>query len=234
MNILAIDTTTKIASVALYNDNNIIENKISNEITHSEKLLPLIDKTLCMSNLCLKDINMYSCINGPGSFTGIRIGLSTIKAFSMVDNNKTFSIESTKLIAYKALIESNKKDAIIASLIDAKNDRVYYAVYKVSEINNKYNIQVLLDISNDTIDIALKNILNISNITIFAGDCINKFNQNLSNTKCLCYDFYPSTKDLIELYFKLEDIQNYMYDTYTLDAIYARPSQAERIKNGSK
>lgn len=234
MNILAIDTTTKIASVAIYNGKNITEEKISNEITHSEKLLPLIDETLNKCKLTLKDINMYACINGPGSFTGIRIGLSTLKAFSMIDNNKTFSIESTKLIAYKALIESKKSSATIASLIDARNDRVYYAVYKLSLNNDKINIQTLLDISNDTIDVALKNISTINDITIIAGDCIYKFSDILSNLFKSTYNFYPSTTDLIEAYFKIDNVDNYMYDTYTLDAIYARPSQAERIKNGSK
>ena len=48
------------------------------------------------------------------------------------------------------------------------------------------------------------------------------------------YNFYPTTTDLIEAYFKIDNVDNYMYDTYTLDAIYARPSQAERIKNGNK
>lgn len=234
MNILAIDTTTKIASVAIYNDNNILENNISNEITHSEKLLPLIDDTLEKSNLNLKDINLYACINGPGSFTGIRIGLSTIKAFSMIDKNKIFSIEATKIIAFDALIKSKKNEAIIASLIDARNDRIYYAVYKVSNNNDKFNIETILNISNDTIDTALQNISNIPDVSIIAGDCINKFNGKITKLTNTYYDFYPTSKDLINLYFKLENLDNYIFDTYTLDAVYARPSQAERIKNDIK
>ena len=84
MNILSIDTTTKVAGVSLQYNNEITKKSLSNEVTHSEKLLPLIDEILNENNISLKDIDMYACINGPGSFTGIRIGLSTLKAFSFV------------------------------------------------------------------------------------------------------------------------------------------------------
>lgn len=108
MNILAIDTTTKTASVSVKTNNNIYTDSIQNEITHSEKLLPLIDKVLTNSKLNLKDISMLACINGPGSFTGIRIGLSTIKAFSQVQNINIFSINSLELLAYSTMLKKQK------------------------------------------------------------------------------------------------------------------------------
>lgn len=69
-------------------------------------MLPLIDEALKENNLSLNDIDMYSCINGPGSFTGIRIGLSTLKAFSFVDNKKIFSMSSLDLLSYVAYVNS--------------------------------------------------------------------------------------------------------------------------------
>ena len=84
MNILSVDTTTKEASVSLRCDKTTVTNSIKNEITHSEKFLPLIDKTLKESKLSLKDIDKFALLNGPGSFTGIRISLATIKAFCQV------------------------------------------------------------------------------------------------------------------------------------------------------
>ncbi|MDD3303824.1 MAG: tRNA (adenosine(37)-N6)-threonylcarbamoyltransferase complex dimerization subunit type 1 TsaB [Clostridia bacterium] len=235
MNILAIDTTTRLASVAVLNDNNIIEKSKANEVTHSEKLLPLIDETLKEANLTLKDIKLYACINGPGSFTGIRIGLATIKAFSMIDNNKTFSIESTKLIAYKAFKLYGAKEVTIASIIDARNDRVYYAVYKLTlDKDEKIKIETVIPIANDEIDVAIKSITSLTTSIIFAGDCIDKFNDKLTNDSPKLYNLYPSTTDLIHAYFDITNTDSYLFDTYTLDAIYARPTQAERMKNGNK
>ena len=246
MNILAIDTTTKVASTTLRNDNNeIFEESISNEITHSEKFLPLIDKLLTKQNISLKDISVFAVINGPGSFTGIRIGLSTIKAFSFVYNQKIFSINSDKLISYKAYKMINtKKPLYIASLIDAKNDRVYYSIYKIStNKNDKIEIEEKLAISNNTIDVALNDIheyLTNNDIThyenvVFAGNVINQFKNIISdmfnNSLNNLLNIYPTPTDAIYAYSDILDIESYMFDAFTLDAVYARKSQAERLKN---
>ena len=63
MNVLAIDTTTKTASVSIKNDNTLFMDKVENEITHSEKLLPLIDKVLNEANIKISDISTLACIN---------------------------------------------------------------------------------------------------------------------------------------------------------------------------
>jgi len=243
MNILSIDTTTKVASVAILNNSKIISNSVSNEITHSEKLLPLIDSTLNEANLTLKDIDLYSAINGPGSFTGIRIGLATLKAFSMIDNKKIFSMPSTDLITYKAYIDKAKnlddEPVYIASLIDARNDRVYYSLNKLYKIDNKICIEYILQTSNEMIDTTLSNIsinlYNKDNI-IISGDCIEKYKDKISNIfqTSILYNIYPTPADLIDVYLNLDNLDNYMFDTYTLDATYARASQAERLQNNEK
>jgi tRNA threonylcarbamoyladenosine biosynthesis protein TsaB len=240
MNILGIDTTTKNAAVSLMYNNKMISKSIDNQVTHSEKLLPLIDEILNENNIDLKDIDLYACINGPGSFTGIRIGLSTLKAFSFVDNKSIFSISSTDLIAFVAYINSNylqnNSSADIISMIDAKNDRIYYSLNNLCMINNKIEIQNKIATSNDLIDNVLNTLdTNLENV-IFAGDAINKFKEKIENKFSNAYllDFYPTTDDLILAYNKINNTQNYMYDTYTLDANYARASQAERLlKNES-
>lgn len=250
MNILAIDTTTKAASVAILNNDKITSNSVSNEITHSEKLLPLIDTTLNKANLTLKDINMYAVINGPGSFTGIRIGLSTLKAFSMIDNLKTFSLSSTMLISYLAYIKNedkvnsldksdNNNYAYVISLIDARNDRVYYSFNKLYLNNNKVVIETIVETSNDLIDDAITTIkqnLNDTENVIIAGNCVDKFSDKLTNhfSKAILNDIYPTPSDLISAYKNLSNTDKYMYDTYTLDAIYARASQAERLLKNEK
>ena len=126
MNILGIDTTTKSASCSIYNNSKYYTKSISNEITHSEKLLPIIHETLKENNLTLDNIDMFATINGPGSFTGIRIGLATIKAFAQVKEIDIFSISSIDLISYVAFRNSDENEKYILSLIDARNNRVYY------------------------------------------------------------------------------------------------------------
>ncbi len=83
MKILAIDTSSKNASVAITEDEKeLIELNNSEEKTHSQKLMPMIDEVLKKLDLSLDDIDLISSSLGPGSFTGVRIGIATAKAFS--------------------------------------------------------------------------------------------------------------------------------------------------------
>lgn len=230
MNILGIDTTTKSASCSIYNNNNYYTKSISNEITHSEKLLPIIHETLKENNLTLDNIDMFATINGPGSFTGIRIGLATIKAFAQVKEIDIFSISSIDLISYVAFKNSSEKEKYVLSLIDARNNRVYYGLNKlIKNDNGKISIEKIIDVNNDLIDDAIKNI-EYKNI-IIAGDCVDKFKDLLSSISNELLNLYPTTEDLIECYLNLNNNTNYMYNAYNLDALYARPSQAERMSN---
>lgn len=238
-NILSVDTTTKTAAVSLKNkENKLIERFKENEITHSEKLLPLIDEVLKESNLNIKDIDMYAILSGPGSFTGVRIGLSTIKAFLMVTNKKAFAISALEEIAIIEYIKRNTKDEkYILSLIDAKNNRVYYSVYKVKYINNKISTNIIIPENNDTIENVILNIQDklkdISKDILIAGDCVNAYNEIIKNNfdSYLIDNFYPTPTDVINTINIIDDVQKYIFDTFSLDAHYVRKSQAERIKN---
>ena len=74
MKILSIDTSSNICSVSILEDTTLIwEDHISDKLTHSENLMPMIKKSLENLNLSLSDIDLFACSKGPGSFTGIRI-----------------------------------------------------------------------------------------------------------------------------------------------------------------
>ena len=101
MKILAIDTSSKICSVALMEDQKIILEKHTNdEKTHSQNLMPLIDNLFQETDLTLDDIDLLACCLGPGSFTGIRIGISTVKAFSDAKNIPVTGVTSLESLAY--------------------------------------------------------------------------------------------------------------------------------------
>ena len=134
MKTLSIETSSKICSVAILEDKSLLKKiELNNGLTHSETLMPLIKQILEETNLTLSQIDLLVCDIGPGSFTGIRIGVSTIKAFSDSLQIPCVGISSLEGLAY-----SIKKDGIICSMIDCKNDNCYYAVYQLE--NNQYTL----------------------------------------------------------------------------------------------
>jgi tRNA threonylcarbamoyladenosine biosynthesis protein TsaB len=250
MNILSIDTTTKNAEISIKKGSIIFEENVNNEITHSEKLLPLIDKTLQNADLKLQDIDLFACINGPGSFTGIRIGLSTLKAFAHVENKNIFAINTLDSLNLKTYLESQnyiyKQELYIASLIDAKNDRVYFNFSKLSlNEENKVCIETIYKLSNLYINEAAQEILkkcqekNINNL-VFSTDISEKVSEILKDSFEKVYiSFkiivsYPNATDLFKQIENISNIQKYTFNAFTLNAIYARLSQAERVQKNEK
>ena len=101
MKILCIDTSSKLCSVAILENNALINKlELDNGLTHSETLMPLIKELLEKSNISLKDIELLISDIGPGSFTGIRIGVATCKAFSDSLNIPCIGISSLEVLAY--------------------------------------------------------------------------------------------------------------------------------------
>ena len=134
MKILCIDTSSKLCSVAILENNTLINKlELYNGLTHSETLMPLIKKIMEICNLSLNDIDLLVSDVGPGSFTGIRIGVATCKAFSDSLNIPCVGISSLEVLAYNM-----KNDGIICSTIDCKNDNCYFALYKLA--NGNYTV----------------------------------------------------------------------------------------------
>ncbi len=129
MKVLAIDTSSKLCSVAILEDTNLIKKiELDTGLTHSETLMPIIKELLECCNLSLTDIDLLVSDVGPGSFTGIRIGVATCKAFSDSLNIPCVGISSLDVLAYNI-----KNDGLICSTIDCKNSNCYFALY---ELNN--------------------------------------------------------------------------------------------------
>jgi universal bacterial protein yeaZ len=127
MKILSIDTSSNICSVAILEDKTVLkEINLEDGKTHSQNLMPMIQEimdTLCIS---LNNIDLLSCSKGPGSFTGVRIGISTIKAFADVKEIPTIGVSSLETLAYNI-----SEEGLIAPLIDAKNDQVYFGLFEL-------------------------------------------------------------------------------------------------------
>lgn len=124
-NILAIETTSEICGVAVLNGGIVYDNNINNGFNHSITLFNNIDNGLKKSKLDMSNIDEIRVSNGPGSFTGIRIGVAAALGLSERYNTKIKYVDTLDSLAYNVI---NKQDVII-SMIDAKCDRVYISLY---------------------------------------------------------------------------------------------------------
>lgn len=165
MKILSIDTASDVCGVSILEDTKLICNlDIVTGRTHSENLMPMIEKAFLESKTSLKDIDLIVCDKGPGSFTGIRIGVATTKGFCDSLNIPAIGISSLEIFAYSKK-ENLKENDYICSAIDCKNKNCYYSVYQLK--NNSF-IEIISPIS-DSINI-LEDIKNKYPKIIFAGD----------------------------------------------------------------
>lgn len=173
MKILAIDTTSKICSVALLEDENVLDEiNLDSGLTHSENLMPLVKEILEKNKIELKDINLIGVDVGPGSFTGIRIGVASVKAMAEVWNIPVASITSLETLARNVETQNT-----IVSLIDARNNQVYMGIF-----DNNYN--KIEEYLADDINIAIEKIKKYETINIIGdGSILHKdlLVQNIKN-----------------------------------------------------
>lgn len=130
MYILAIDTSAVAASAALLKDGKLISEAFVNiGLTHSQTLMTLIDTCLSNAGLNIKDVDVFACANGPGSFTGIRIGVSAVKGLAFTDNKPVYGISTLEAMAFSAAVEGY----IICPVMDARCRQVYTAMFEVAD-----------------------------------------------------------------------------------------------------
>lgn len=167
MKILAIDTATEVCSVAILENDNVIKEKTLNAVnTHSVALMPLIQDILKECNLTINDIDLFACDKGPGSFTGIRIGLSTVKAFCDVTNKPCVGITSLEGFAYKLKNYSNP-DFYICSLLNANHNNAYCGIFNF----DKGNLVQFHDYFSDSIDKIIEVVNQLEKNIFFVGNC---------------------------------------------------------------
>ncbi len=139
LKILAIDTTTSCGSIALLENSKLIgEVNIDSPITHSERLLLSIQFLLEINKFSIKEIDGYALSIGPGSFTGIRIGMSAIKALSFASLKPIAPISSLEALAFKL---KGRKGRLICPLLDARKGEIYSALFESTDSSIKEIIE---------------------------------------------------------------------------------------------
>lgn len=126
MKILSVDSSSVSASVAITeNGVTLAENFINNGLTHSQTLMPMIEKTLNDANVSAKDVDIFAITNGPGSFTGVRIGIASVKGMADALKKKCVAVSTLEAIAEPL----KNQDCIACAVMDARCNQVYTAIF---------------------------------------------------------------------------------------------------------
>jgi tRNA threonylcarbamoyladenosine biosynthesis protein TsaB len=130
MIVLAIDTCEARGSVAVLNDDAILQVVTpTSTVEYSTWLLPVVDEALESARSTLPEVDVFAVASGPGSFTGVRIGLTTVKAWSEVFSKPIVALSRLEAIA----AQTERASPYVASFIDAQRGQIFGALYKRSE-----------------------------------------------------------------------------------------------------
>ena len=126
MNILSLDSTAIASTVAICNDERLLAQfTLNNGNTHSETLLPMIEHSLSLLKMTVDDIDLFACSAGPGSFTGVRIGVSTVKGLAFAKDKPCVGVSSLEALAYNLA----GIDGLICPVMNARRSQLYNALF---------------------------------------------------------------------------------------------------------
>ncbi|MBW2603280.1 MAG: tRNA (adenosine(37)-N6)-threonylcarbamoyltransferase complex dimerization subunit type 1 TsaB [Deltaproteobacteria bacterium] len=127
MRILAVDTATTSCSVAIVDKSSLLsEFTIDRKETHSIHLMDMINAALRMSGLGFSDLDGFAVTRGPGSFTGLRIGISTIKGLAVASEKPVVGVSSLEALAFQVPCSRD----LICPILDARKGEVYFSRYR--------------------------------------------------------------------------------------------------------
>jgi tRNA threonylcarbamoyladenosine biosynthesis protein TsaB len=224
MKVLGIDTSSQAASIAIMDDQKLIaEYTINTKKTHSQKLMIMIEEMFKLSDMKIDEIDLIGVCIGPGSFTGLRIGMSTAKAIAHVRNIPIVGVNSLESLAFNMSFSKYT----ICPIIDAQRNQVYTNSYtwENNELTSKDDIKVV------SIDELVENAKNGSDEVILLGEAVGLYKEKIENAKNI--NIAPNSNNIsrasslcqlaINKYNNKIDVHN----CYTINPMYIRKSQAE-------
>jgi len=229
---LAVETSGLTASCAAVEDGRVIaEVSTKHGKTHSQKILPMIKTTLSILDRDMKDVDLFAASVGPGSFTGLRIGVVTIKGLAYSLKKPAFGVPTLDALAYSM----PDFDGIISPMLDARNNQVFTAFYrkldgKMEKLSPDTGITIKewidkaggfnkdIMVLGDAADIHLPKLKEIFGDKLFCPQLAMTF-PRASATALLAEEAYQNNK---------------VMTAYELEPFYLRKSQAERLKDTQK
>ncbi len=229
MIILGIESSNIAASCAVTSNDKLLgEYTLNHAVTHSEKLMPLIANLLASLGLTINDMDLIAIDEGPGSYTGLRIGAALAKGFAYQKNIPIVNITSTEALAFS--IQAEKQP--IFAIIDARGDRVYYGAY----LREDKRMTCLEEPQLTTIEHLLEHMIGSSDMVIAVGDgskrhldCITSrfFDNRKTCSISSYYEDVIKAYSLCSLGYEKFIEGNYINQKEYIPN-YLRPSQAER------
>ena len=227
MKILSIDTSSSICSVCLLEDTTVIQHIcLEDGKTHSEHLLPFIQTLLEQTHTALSEVDLLACSKGPGSFTGIRIGIATIKALAEFPPKPVIGISSLEEFAYTI-----QEDGLIASMLDARNNQVYFGLFK----KEQGNVTQVGELKADDITVILEELAqtDANSPIFFVGDASKlhqKMIQSMFTKANFATDEQNKASSISVGLAAFAKAKNKQWNTSdTLVPLYLRKSSAERL-----
>jgi tRNA threonylcarbamoyladenosine biosynthesis protein TsaB len=226
MRILGIDSSCSSASCAILCDNKLeAEIFLNHKLMHSIVLFPMIERVLDMVELSIDDIDGVAVSGGPGSFTGIRIGVSAAKGIAQGGNKKFSAISSLDAMAFQQF----GFEGVICPILDALRDNVYTALYSFE----KGLLNKIQDYSALHIEELLIQLEKIDKKIIFCGDAALLHKNNIIEKLKAKACFSPLSQSMPRAS-SIAELAAYRFekgledDLYTYSPIYLRKPQAVR------
>ncbi len=224
MKILALDTSADTVSVALCSDGKTICSFTGNvKKTHSGTLLPIVDGVLGYSGVKCPDIDAFAVSVGPGSFTGLRIGVATVKGLAFASDKPAIGVSTLMAMAYNFC---DREGALVCPVINARRNEVYCAIFRISA---GMPIRITDDISYSAVELE-ERLLSFGCEVLFCGDGVSVLRS------CFTRMSVPVENQLL-LYPNAVSVAAAALDTYSkggefsankLSPVYLKQSQAER------
>ncbi|MCT4631854.1 MAG: tRNA (adenosine(37)-N6)-threonylcarbamoyltransferase complex dimerization subunit type 1 TsaB [Firmicutes bacterium] len=225
MKVLGIDTSSSVASVSVIDGDVMVgEFTINHPKTHSQKLMPLIKMMMDSLEIQLSEMDLIAVSRGPGSFTGVRIGMSAAKAFSHSLEIPIVSVSTLKSLAYN----DTREDRLIVPIMDARRSETYTCIYEYKD--------GLLSEASEEMAISIEELAHIlkekNRPVLFMGDGVKKFrdylSENLENIEFASPDKIMQKASTVAILGREKYETSGEDNLFDVEPNYIRKSQAER------
>lgn len=223
MKLLGIDTSAIVCSAALISEDSVLSSHtLSDGLTHSETLLPLIKTVLEEGKTLVSELDGIAISHGPGSFTGLRIGISTVKGLAITDRIPCIPVSTLEALAMNAV---DQEGAVVCAVMDARRGEFYNSIFRVQD-------RKLIRLSDDRAIHGSKIAEELSDLDhmIILGDGAEKFvaqNPSFSDRLASVDLRYQSGKSVAELGLRML-LSGQTFTCEELSPRYLRLPQAER------
>ena len=174
MKIFAIDTSSAVASAAIVDEDKLLcEFTLNNGLTHSQTLMPMVNEVFKRTGLSVNDIDLFAVCDGPGSFTGLRIGITTIKGLAHAANKPVVGVNTLEAMCHNLPF----CPFIMSPIMDARRGEVYNGFFRLTD----GKIDITCPPRAIPLSECLEEIKKNGEKTVFLGDAVPVFRSEIES-----------------------------------------------------